>query len=405
MKTNLDKNKKYILACSYGPDSMALFSYLIKEKIYFEIAHVNYHILKQANDDEIGIRNEAKKYNIKVHVLETNMPKGVNEEDRAREIRYEYFKEVAIKTNIKDVLVAHNEDDLIETYLLQKERNNIVSYFGLKEVLNRNEYNVIRPLLGYTKKELLDYCKINQIPYSIDPSNSDVKFKRNKYRKEVINNLTKDDRINLLREIDEKNKEIAAFLINTKVYYKNNKLNIDDKFKEEIDDKNFELVLIDYLRKKNIYTPISKGEAKEIYIAIKERKGNWKYKLNDKYYLFYEYGFLSIHELQNKYIYEIDKPDVPGIFVINSKAKNFEILKDKFPLIIKNVNPNDVYFYDKKTLKVNREFISWKVPLSIRDIWPGIYDKEMNLIYVPHYQSGKINQEGLLKFNLNDIYE
>ena len=109
--------------------------------------------------------------------------------------------------------------------------------------------------------------------------------------------------------------------------------------------------------------------------------------------------------MQNKYFYEIDKPDVPGIFVINSKAKNFEILKDKFPLIIKNVNPNDVYFYDKKTLKVNREFISWKVPLSIRDIWPGIYDKEMNLIYVPHYQSGKINQEGLLKFNLNDIYE
>ena len=102
MKTNLDKNKKYILACSYGPDSMALFSYLIKEKIYFEIAHVNYHILKQANDDEIGIRNEAKKYNIKVHVLETNMPKGVNEEDWAREIRYEFFKEVAIKTNIKD---------------------------------------------------------------------------------------------------------------------------------------------------------------------------------------------------------------------------------------------------------------------------------------------------------------
>ena len=234
MKTNLDKNKKYILACSYGPDSMALFSYLIKEKIYFEIAHVNYHILKQANDDEIGIRNEAKKYNIKVHVLETNMPKGVNEEDRAREIRYEYFKEVAIKTNIKDVLVAHNEDDLIETYLLQKERNNIVSYFGLKEVLNRNEYNVIRPLLGYTKKELLDYCKINQIPYSIDPSNSDVKFKRNKYRKEVINNLTKDDRINLLREIDKKNKEIAAFLLNTRNYYKNSKLNIDEKFKEEI---------------------------------------------------------------------------------------------------------------------------------------------------------------------------
>ena len=71
LETTLAKNKKYLLACSFGPDSMALFDYLIKNDYEFEIVHVNYHILNQADDDEKGIKDFAKKYGIKVHVLST----------------------------------------------------------------------------------------------------------------------------------------------------------------------------------------------------------------------------------------------------------------------------------------------------------------------------------------------
>ena len=53
---------------------MALFHYLVINKFDFEIVHVNYHILDQADDDEKGIKEEAKKYGIKVHVLSTHMP-------------------------------------------------------------------------------------------------------------------------------------------------------------------------------------------------------------------------------------------------------------------------------------------------------------------------------------------
>lgn len=406
MKTNLDKKKKYILACSYGPDSMALFSYLVKENIYFEIAHVNYHILKQADDDEKGIVKEASKYNIKVHALETHMPKGVNEEDWARDIRYDYFEKVSIETGIKDVLVAHNEDDLIETYFLQKERNNVVSYFGLKEVLIRKNYNVVRPLLGYSKKYLLDYCIENNIPYSIDPSNFDSKFKRNKFRNDIVSKLTREERNAILIEIQNKNAEIAKFLSLNKRFFKKKTLLINKDFLKEISDDKFDILLIELLKKSDIYVPISKGASKEIYLAIKSKKGNWKYPLKPNLYLYYEYGLLSIHEDQNDYVYKIDKPDVSGVFMINSKAKNFDLVKEKFPLFIKNVKPNETYFYDGKSLKVNREFISWKVPLSIRSVWPGIYDSDMNLIYVPKYQTGRnIKGDGLLKFNLNDIYE
>ena len=45
---NLEKNKHYLLACSFGPDSMALFDMLIKEGYRFTVAHVNYHLRAEA---------------------------------------------------------------------------------------------------------------------------------------------------------------------------------------------------------------------------------------------------------------------------------------------------------------------------------------------------------------------
>ena len=91
-------------------------------------------------------------------------------------------------------------------------------------------------------------------------------------------------------------------------------------------------------------------------------------------------------------------------FKMPSGAFFFDLVKDKFPLIVKKANLFDSFKYDGKTLKVNRQFISWKVPLSIRDVWPGIYDKDLNLLYVPKYQKVAPDNNGLLKSNLKDIY-
>ena len=404
IQTKLNKKEKYLLACSFGPDSMALFDYLIKENIYFEIAHVNYHILEQADNDEKCIRDYARKFNIKVHVLETEMPLDINEEDWARDVRYDYFGEVAITTGIKNVLVAHNEDDVIETFLLQQERNNIVSYYGLKYKLVRKNYNVIRPLLNYTKDSLLKYCLENDVPYSIDPSNYDTKFKRNFFRHNVVSRLSEAERNEILRDIDLKNHEIAMILLQVDRIAGYEKITIDKNFFLKYDEEMFNYILIKMIQNKGFYVPISKGAASEIYKALKSKNANWKYQLKDDLYLFYEYGNLSIHGKQSEYFYVIDEADVPGLFTINSNAANFDLVKDKFPLIVKKANLFDSFKYDGKTLKVNRQFISWKVPLSIRDIWPGIYDKDLNLLYVPKYQKSVQDNNGLLKFNLKDIY-
>ena len=84
-------------------------------------------------------------------------------------------------------------NDLIETYLLQKQRG-YVSYYGLKHINNIKDVKIIRPLLDYKKIDLLNYCKENKIPFSIDYTNDDINLKRNYLRKNIINNLNDNER-------------------------------------------------------------------------------------------------------------------------------------------------------------------------------------------------------------------
>ena len=120
---NLDKNKKYLLACSYGPDSMALFNMLQKEGYDFEVAHVNYHFRKESDEEERALRNYCFKNNIIIHVFQNLETVTNNLEARAREIRYLFFKKIYRQGRFDALLVAHHEDDLIETYLMQKDKN------------------------------------------------------------------------------------------------------------------------------------------------------------------------------------------------------------------------------------------------------------------------------------------
>ena len=63
---NLDKNKRYLLACSFGPDSMALFSMLLKENISFDVALVNYHLREESDNEDSSLSLFCRQHNIKL---------------------------------------------------------------------------------------------------------------------------------------------------------------------------------------------------------------------------------------------------------------------------------------------------------------------------------------------------
>ena len=398
----LSKKEKYLLTCSFGPDSMALFYYLLKHGFTFEVAHVNYHILEQADDDERGIKEFAEKYNIKVHVLKTYMPKNVNEEIWAREVRYNYFEKVAKERNIKKVLVAHNKGDDIETYLLQKERGGVFYHYGLEKIGKRGDVKIVRPLLNITKNELEEYCKSNSVPFSIDPSNFDSRFKRNKIRKD-LKKLNDDEINNILVEIKTKNLQNLSIFTKYKKLGIPNFINCYNKLFKEITIEEFQLLLIALLKKKDVFIPISKGRVENLLSVINNKPATYKEKINNDYFLYFDYGIIQIIKKPKRYTYDIEHIDEANeVFRLNKEAENINLILNSFPLTIKPAIEGKTFKVKGHTLKVNREFIYWKMPSYLREVRPGIFDKNGNLIYVPRYQK-KVKKNGLLSFKCSQL--
>ena len=102
---------------------MALVKICLDKKINFAIAHVNYHHRKEAEEEEEYITSFAKKHHIPIYVLNGQFTYSGNFEAEARHYRYNFFKEIIEKDNYDGVLVAHHKDDLLETYLMQKEKH------------------------------------------------------------------------------------------------------------------------------------------------------------------------------------------------------------------------------------------------------------------------------------------
>lgn len=381
---------------------MALFYHLLTKGISFEVAHVNYHILEQADDDEKGIKEFANKYDIKVHVLSTYMPKGVNEEIWAREVRYKYFIELAHELNIKNVLVAHNEGDNIETYLLQKKRGGVYLTYGLEKERKRDDIKIIRPLLKINKQDLENYCVENKIPYSIDPSNFDSKFLRNAIRKDLAK-LSKQEKELILKEIREKNLQNSTILLKYESLGLPKFIDTKSDLFKKIKKEEFHLILIYLLKKKNIFIPISEGRVDNLLEIIKQNKATHQEKINDEYFLSYDYGIIRIIKKPKKYEFKLsDFNSKNELFSLNRESKFLGLLKNKFPVTIKPAIESNTYRFNNMTLKVKREFISWKMPSYLREVRPGIYDKNGHLIYVPRYQN-KVKKGGLLNFKVKQL--
>jgi tRNA(Ile)-lysidine synthetase-like protein len=388
---------------------MALFSLLIKGNYDFDLCFVNYHLIPSANSDEEKLRGLCRGFSKNIHVLSVyfDREKDGNEEDWARIIRYDYFLKIAKENNIQNILVAHNEDDLLETYLLQKQRNNVVSYYGLNEKYVKNGINILRPLLNYKKEELLQYDIANNIPYSIDPSNADKSYKRNKLRAEVVSVMDDENREKLLQEIKIKNNELKEKeLLFTKYYdKKHNEIAISPANPPSFLDLQY--ILIRFLEINNFYSPISSQSARDYLEKVKAGK-NFTIK-KEKFLLFYSYGrfyITSKEHFENRgYLIQGKHQKNEDIIKINKESPLFKNIDYEGELIIKPVDKNDYILVKDKKVKMNRQFISWKVPEIYRNVWPGIYDESGKLLYVPRFQKEIKNtkKESLLWFDLCEI--
>lgn len=130
----LAQNRLYIVAVSGGPDSMFLLDKMRLEGFNLVVVHVNYKKRESSDCDKNLVRNYCQKYSLPCEVYQTKDSEYgsiSNFQDKARQIRYDFFQDLADKYQTKYIVVAHHLNDHLETYLLQKKRKSLVEHWGL----------------------------------------------------------------------------------------------------------------------------------------------------------------------------------------------------------------------------------------------------------------------------------
>ena len=187
-KWKTHQNKPIFLACSGGVDSMVLFHVLKQADFQFSVLHVNYQLRgEDSEEDERWLAERCKKFKVPFEVRKFDTPKilehGGNLQEVTRNIRYDWFQEVLDKNPGSVVAVAHHQDDQMETFFQHVARKSGI--LGMACMLDQHE-NYIRPLLSYSKAEILAFANENRLDWREDISNSQSKYTRNKLRNILI---------------------------------------------------------------------------------------------------------------------------------------------------------------------------------------------------------------------------
>jgi tRNA(Ile)-lysidine synthase len=191
---NIHQNHKIVIAVSGGSDSMCLL--LLFNKLGYEnimAAHCNFKLRGVESDsDEEFVKNYCNALNIRFISKSFNVSQycevqKVSIQVAARELRYQWFEELRKKNNYDYIATAHHLDDNNETVLMHLIRGcGIEGLTGIKFKTGK----IIRPLISFSKVNLLDYLFLNNIPYREDSSNLKSDYDRNFIRNKLIPSIT-----------------------------------------------------------------------------------------------------------------------------------------------------------------------------------------------------------------------
>lgn len=183
------KDSKVLIAISGGVDSVVLTHLCHRLKLSIALAHCNFNLRgKESDADEQFVEQWAGTLNLEIFIQDFDTQLYAKEYKRsiqmaARELRYNWFGELAEQLEFDYILTAHHADDNLETVLINFTRG-----AGLKGLTGIPEINgkFARPLLPFSSSDIKSYAKANGIKWREDSSNKSVKYLRNKLRHEVV---------------------------------------------------------------------------------------------------------------------------------------------------------------------------------------------------------------------------
>jgi tRNA(Ile)-lysidine synthase len=318
---------KLLITISGGVDSVVLTQLCHKLELDFALAHCNFNLRGEASDaDEDFVLQFSEGLNIEIfienfdteaytrqHKLSTQMA--------ARELRYNWFKDLAEQLGFDYILTAHHADDNLETFLINLSRGTGLE--GLSGIPEINE-NIVRPLLPFLREDIEEYAKSENLKWREDSSNVSNKYLRNKLRMEVIPKL---------KEI---NPQLLQNFNKTIEHLKDSKDIIDDRI-ENISD-----------------TVITEVNAKEIRFDISQIKA-----LNNPKAYLYEllkaYGFTEWNDVNNLLKAQSGKQVL---------SATHRLIKDRDCLLLSEIN-SVILNESEESLIINESDKQFQTPIGI----------------------------------------
>ena len=425
-------NDVIVVGCSGGPDSMALMNILMdirkNKKIYLICAHINHNVRKESKEEEKFLQEYCRQNDITFESMTIEGYGDDNFHNEARKIRYHFFEEIVNKYKAKYLMTAHHGDDLIETILMRIVRGSTLKgYAGFEMAKEKENYTLVRPLVFVTKEEIELYDEKNKIPYVIDKSNFKGKYTRNRYRKEILPFLKKED-----RQVHNKFMKFSDTLIEYSNYidkvlekeikkaYKNNILNIPLFLEnEELIQKKIIFYILEQIYNDDL-NQINMTHVLSIIKLINSRKSNGSINLPGNFKAIKEYDDLRIRKEVSYiegYEIEIDKfvelPHGKTIQIVEEEEKNnnnvCRLLSTEIslPLYVRTRKLGDKIILKKVggRQKIKDIFIDKKVPISLRDDWPIVVDSNDNILWIPGLKKSKFSKQKnesydiILKYN------
>jgi len=187
-KLNLTNKKRFVVAVSGGPDSLALaalskaYTYCYKSKFYYVL--INHNIRRNSLQEAKKVKNLLQKKQINLKIISNKKKIEKNIQGEARNIRYEILSNFCLKNNIRSLITAHNLEDQVETFLIRLSRGSGLRGLSAMRPKSKisSKIDLYRPLLDTKKEFLIKISKKTFGNFIKDPSNKNLKYLRTKVR-------------------------------------------------------------------------------------------------------------------------------------------------------------------------------------------------------------------------------
>ncbi len=353
------KESKFFIAVSGGIDSMVLVDLFRKLEYDFSILHCNFQLRGEESEAETQFLRDFCRNNQIQYILRYFDTTEYAEEHKlstqlaARELRYSWFQEKLAKNNYQYLLTAHHADDNLETFIINLSRGTGLE--GLTGIPAQNDY-VIRPLLPFSRDEILTYAEENKLVWKEDSSNASYKYLRNKIRHKIVpilkelhptfldnfqktQNYLIENQTFIKYEVNERFNDVVQIEENKKVI----------SIEKLLQLQNWKTYLYHWLKPygfsawNDIYDLVNATSGKQIFseefILLKDRTSLLLFEKTANF----ESYFLNEDENSLKFPLKITKSKVDNISNPNKDSIFVDVEKLIFPLEIRKWKEGDVF--------------------------------------------------------------